>query len=56
LQRRPADGGLCPPTRTETKVRRIVEDDLDTSIVPDPVRAAYVAPDVAITFKPVTRF
>lgn len=38
-------------SNAETEATRIVEDFLDASMIPDPVRArAYMAPDVKITF------
>jgi ketosteroid isomerase-like protein len=46
----PDDPALYSPT-AEAEARRIVEEFLDASMVPDPVRArSYMAPDVRITF------
>jgi ketosteroid isomerase-like protein len=44
-------------SNAEAEARRIVEEFLDASMVPDPVRARrYMAPDVKITFTGGRRF
>ena len=40
-----------PTAEAEAEARRIVEEFLDASMIPDPVKArTYMAPEVAITF------